>query len=64
MGEFEIYRDDGGEYRWRLQADDNRIIAGSAEGYFSKSDCEHGIDLVKQLAPSAPINDLTLQVLP
>ena len=33
--------------------------ADSAEGYVAKRDCEHGIDLVKKLAPDALVNDLT-----
>ena len=28
-----IYRDRAGEYRWRLQAANSRIVADSAEGY-------------------------------
>ena len=34
--EFEIYKDDAGEFRWRLQDDNNKIIADSAEGYTPK----------------------------
>ena len=59
MAEFELYKDKADEYRWRLQADNNEIIADSAEGYVAKRDCEHGIELVKALAPDAPVNDLT-----
>ena len=57
--EFELYRDAKGEYRWRLQAQNNEIIADSSEGYKNKSDCTHGIQLVKTLAPTVPINDKT-----
>ena len=59
MAEFELYKDTAGEYRWRLQANNNEVIADSAEGYVRKTDCEHGIELVKELAPKAPVNDLT-----
>ncbi len=31
--EFELYKDGAGEYRWRLQAGNNKIIADSAKGY-------------------------------
>ncbi len=57
--EFELYKDNAGEYRWRLQAQNNEIIADSAEGYKNKADCEHGIELVRTLAPTVPINDKT-----
>ncbi len=30
--EFELYKDKAGEFRWRLQAENNEIIADSAEG--------------------------------
>lgn len=41
--EFEIYQDAAGEWRWRLQAANNRIIANSGDGYKNKNDC---IDIV------------------
>ncbi len=33
---FEIYRDTGGDWRWRLRARNGRIVADSAEGYASR----------------------------
>jgi uncharacterized protein YegP (UPF0339 family) len=57
--EFEVYRDNAGEYRWRLQANNNEVIADSNEGYASKDSCLHGIDVVKQIAGVAPVNDLS-----
>ncbi len=41
------------------QAANNEIIADSSEGYVDKADCEHGIELVRTLAPTVPLNDLT-----
>ncbi len=32
MAKFQIFKDRSGEYRWRLRADNNEIIADSAEG--------------------------------
>lgn len=52
---FQVYQDKSGQFRWRLLAANNKIIADSAEGYVNRSDCEYGIHLVKQLAPTAPI---------
>lgn len=57
--EFEVYKDKAGEYRWRLQANNNEVVADSNEGYASKSSCLHGIDVVRQIAQTAPVNDLT-----
>ena len=57
--EFTIYTDGRGEYRWRLRASNNKIIADSAEGYVSRSDCQRGIDIVKQQAPGADTDDQT-----
>lgn len=45
---FYVYRDAANEWRWRLKHDSNgEIIADSGEGYISRADCLHGIDLVK-----------------
>jgi len=58
MAKFQIFQDDSGEYRWHLRADNNEIVAAS-EGYTNKSNCEHGIDVVKKLAKRAEVKDLT-----
>lgn len=57
MAQFQVYADSAGEYRWRLLADNNQVIATSGEGYKSKADCKHGIDLVKTSAPNAEVNE-------
>lgn len=44
---FQVYEDAGGEWRWRLIAGNERIIAVSGEGYHNRQDCLHGIELVK-----------------
>jgi uncharacterized protein YegP (UPF0339 family) len=59
VAKFQIFKDRGGEYRWRLRADNNETIADSSEGYKSKASCEHGIELVKRLAPAAEVVDQT-----
>lgn len=35
----EIYRDQSGEWRWRLVRRNNRIVADSGEGYQRKGGC-------------------------
>lgn len=58
MGIFEIYKDRIGEYRWRLLANNNQVIATS-EGYASKAGCKNGIDSGKKNAPKAKIDGQT-----
>jgi uncharacterized protein YegP (UPF0339 family) len=57
--EFEVYKDGSGQFRWRLQADNNEIVADSAEAYRSKAGAENGIRIVQRIAAIAPINDKT-----
>lgn len=57
MAKFQLYKDKANEWRWRLRAGNNKIIADSGEGYVRKSDCEDAINLVKQEAPSAPVEE-------
>ena len=35
---FQFYQDRSGEWRWRLYAPNNRIVADSGEGYSRKAD--------------------------
>ena len=58
MAKFEIYKDKKGEFRWRLRADNNQVIA-SGEGYTSKAGCKNGIESVRKNAPKAKIEDQT-----
>jgi uncharacterized protein YegP (UPF0339 family) len=55
MGNFVIYIDQIGEYRWYLKAENNRKIADSGEGYRSRNDCEEGIRLVKRMAAKSKV---------
>jgi uncharacterized protein YegP (UPF0339 family) len=58
MGKFEIYKDNKGEFRWRLRASNGEVIA-MGEGYTSKSGCKKGIESVKKNAAKAEIEDQT-----
>jgi uncharacterized protein YegP (UPF0339 family) len=42
-----IYKDAQNEWRWYLEAANNRKIANSGEGYKNESDCQAAILLVK-----------------
>ena len=35
-----VYRDEGGEWRWRRVAANGRVVADSGEGYEHRVDCE------------------------
>lgn len=54
---FQIYKS-GNQYRWRLLAANNKIIADSGEAYHNKQDCIAGINLVKGTGLSTPVDDL------
>jgi uncharacterized protein len=53
MTEFEIYKDERLEFRWRFKANNGKILAESAEGYNNPANCEHAIILVKQQVANA-----------
>lgn len=58
MVRFEIYRDQEGEYRWRLVAANNETVAWS-EGYTTRQGAIDSVQWTKRWAASAPIHDLT-----
>jgi uncharacterized protein YegP (UPF0339 family) len=47
--EWEYYEDDAQEWRWRFQANNNKVIADGAEGYDSKYNVKRAITNVKAL---------------
>jgi uncharacterized protein YegP (UPF0339 family) len=58
MAKVQLYKDKVGAWRWRLRATgNNEIIADSAEGYKEKADCKHGLELVKNQAAGATIEE-------
>lgn len=52
---YQIYKDTTGQWRWRLRAANNSIIATSGEAYHNEGDCQHAIDLVKS-SGNAPVH--------
>jgi uncharacterized protein YegP (UPF0339 family) len=58
MAKLEIYKDKKGEFRWKLMADNNQVIA-TGEGYTSKAGCKNGIESVKKNAAKAEVVDQT-----
>ena len=58
--QYQLYSQ-GGQYRWRLLANNNRNIANGGEAYYNKADCLAAINLVKN-SKGAPVVDLTASV--
>jgi uncharacterized protein YegP (UPF0339 family) len=58
-GYFELYKDAGGKFRFRLKAGNHEIVATSSESYPDQKTAEAGIDAVKRAAEGATIKDLT-----
>lgn len=54
MASYEIYEDEGGEYRWRLVSGGD-IIADSGEGYGSEGRARDAVERVQEDAPGADI---------
>jgi len=55
---YQMYKDVRRQWRWRLLAANNRIIANSGEGYVNKTDCLAAINLVKASSKS-PVYEVT-----
>ncbi len=50
---FEVFRDAGGEWRWRLIHENGNVLADSGEGYSSRSKARQGLDSVRSNAAEA-----------
>ncbi len=53
-GKFEVYKDNGGKFRFRLKASNGQVIA-SSQGYASKESCLHGVESVRKNAAEAAV---------
>jgi len=51
----EIYRDNRGEWRWRLRAGNGRIIADGGEGYTRKAAALNGMMRVGAVFAHGPV---------
>ena len=54
---FEVYKDKGGEFRFRLKDSDGDLLAISGKGYDKKEDCLAVIDAIKKDAAKAKVED-------
>ncbi|MFB6303871.1 MAG: HVO_2922 family protein [Haloferacaceae archaeon] len=51
--DFEVYEDAAGEYRWRLESPNGRIVADSGEGYTERDEAEDAVERVREYVPEA-----------
>ena len=56
---FELYKDNGGEFRFRLLNPEGNLIASSGKGYKTKAECQKVIEAVRQDAAKAKLDDQT-----
>jgi len=54
---FELYKDKGGEFRFRLTDADGNNLAMASKGYKDKADCQKVIDAIKAGAAKAPVSE-------
>ena len=64
MAKFEIYQDTTGDFRWRFQSNNGKILAISGEGYINRANCEHAIILIKREAPQATMTAAVIAMSP
>ena len=54
---FELYKDRGGQFRWRLRHENGNVIADSGEGYTTKANALNGIESVKTNCLAADVKE-------
>jgi uncharacterized protein YegP (UPF0339 family) len=56
---FELFKDAKKEYRWKLKAANGKVMAVSNDGYSTKASCQSAINLIKEGAATASVEDTT-----
>src|SRR5687768_12129436 len=56
---FQVYKDKGEKYRWRLVTQNKNVIATSGQGYADKRGCLAGIESLKKNAASAKVEEVS-----
>jgi uncharacterized protein YegP (UPF0339 family) len=54
---FEVYRDKGGKWRWRLVHENGNVLADSGQGYASRQKARQGLDSVRNNAGDAGVEE-------
>jgi uncharacterized protein YegP (UPF0339 family) len=57
MAVFEVYKDKGGEFRFRLKDAEGNLLAIAGKGYDKKADCQAVIEAIKKEAAKAKVED-------
>ena len=52
---FKLYKDNAGEWRWKLVAKNNETIADSSEGYRRRYEAAKAVERVKKLVAEAEV---------
>ena len=60
MAKFEVYKETGGQFRFRLKANNGQVIA-TGEGYKTRAGVMNGIASIKKNAAGASIDDTTVK---
>ena len=55
---FQVYKDKGEKYRWRLVTQNKNVIATSGQGYADKRGCLNGIESLKKNAAAAKVEEV------
>src|SRR5215212_8019090 len=64
MWTFKPYKDNAGEWRWRLRAGNGRIVADSGESYTQRADCIRSIERFKAQIAAAHVATPLLRAKP
>jgi hypothetical protein len=54
---WEVYRNKKNEWRWRLRAANNKVIASSGEGYINHKDMVKAMKLVAGVDENTPVRE-------
>ena len=60
MAKFEVYKETGGQFRFRLKANNGQVIA-TGEGYKTRAGVMNGIASIKKNAAGTSIDDTTVK---
>ena len=64
LGNYEIFKDKAGKFRFRLVASNGQTIAACEEGFESRQMCENTIELLRTSVLEAKILDFTARACP
>lgn len=58
IARYEVFEDEGGQWRWRLRAANSEIVAVS-EAYTRKQDAERGLTAAKESSAEADLEAIS-----